>query len=348
MSSSETDIDMEIGDESPAEDVERILAHLRAVIACTQQQLVERHPDLLLSFKSSLESLPYLVSGDQKPSKEGKGPSKGYANPQIPAPHITCSEELSWAAFPDLIAEALEQGAKEAGGFLVTLDPSTPGYDWAGIEGDSNRVITCQKSRLSHIKGSDGDGAYRIEIVADQKFRFDLSEVKSWPAHSASPSLAALQFVRFDRQLLDARSKREAYVGPPYAINKDAQTSKEREALGLQSNSPLFNIKGNRLEKTARILRGIHTPEAFVSTAGWGTPFGVHVEEFYFHAINYHVCGAPKLWCLIPEQYSSQFEDLMAAVNKRHRKCDQFVRHDYTWPARNMLDIAGIRYSLIY
>ncbi|MCJ1379919.1 hypothetical protein MMC17_003022 [Xylographa soralifera] len=358
-------IDTNIDDISSVEDVERILTHLRDVISSTQRQLAEQHVDLLPHFKNGVVSLPFVVSGDESgdnPSQEGE-PAKEDSSAEadssaevdssakadsshrhISAPHIECFTELPWGAFPDLIAEALRLGAEKAGGFLVTLDPSTPGHSWIG----SDRAIQCQKSRLKYIAGSNGNGAYQIEIDADERFRFNLSEIKSWPAHPVNPSLVALQFDRFDSQLLDARKRRDAYVAPPYAINKDAGTRKEREALGLQSSSPLIKIKRNRLEHTRTSLPGIHSPEAFVSTMDWGSPFGVHVEDFYLNAINYHVCGAPKLWCLIPEKYAAQFEKLMAKINKRDRKCDQFVRHDYTWPTRDVLNLAGIRYTLIY
>ncbi|MCJ1438207.1 hypothetical protein MMC27_007594 [Xylographa pallens] len=339
------DVDADINDDDAVEDIDRVLTHLRHVVSSVERQLRGPLAGLLPYFKNGVASLPFLVNepGDAYSQEEASSKDKKL-DWQNSAPHIDCSDELPWAAFPEIIANALRLGAKEAGGFLGTLEPSTPGYSWKGCD----EAIDCQKSRLMYIPESPGNGAYRLNIDATENFKFPLNEIKSWPAHPVEPLFVALQFDRFDSQLLSARNRREAYVAPPYAINKDADTQAEREILGLNSISPLVDIEGNQLANTKVAFKGIHSPEAFVSTSHWGSPFGVHVEDFYLHAINHNVCGALKLWCLIPEEYAVPFENLMLKINKRSRECDQFVRHDYTWPTRDVPERARIRYTLIY
>ncbi|MCJ1421287.1 hypothetical protein MMC32_007649 [Xylographa parallela] len=258
------EIDINISDDDGVEDVDRVLTHLRYVVSCAEQQLRERHAESLPYFKNGVASLPFLVNelGDAS-SQEDASTEINKLHCQNSAPHIESFDELPWAAFPNIIANALRLGATEAGGFLVTLEPSTPGYSWEGCD----QVINCQKSRLEYVPESPGNGAYRIHIDAAEKFKFPLNKIESWPAHPVEPLFVALQFDRFDNQLRSARHRHEAYVAPSYAINQDADTQAEREILGLQSISPLVDIEGNQLANTKMTFRGIHSPEAFISTS---------------------------------------------------------------------------------
>lgn len=329
-----------------ATNINNVMDWFATTIGAAGQELKNKHPDYLPVWKTRLETMFHSALSQVDALAEGTSSLERYK--PNPVPQIMCSEDLPWPDIPRLLTEAISRGAESTGGFLVDLDPTVNGYQWEGFpDGQEPREIPFRESRIS----SSRNGAFPLDApkLGVGKSEFEFADIQSWPREKVTMATIRRVFDRFEQKVHHATQGGKHFDGPPYAMNIDAATTGERSALGLKKESPLENLVSNLLPQTNIIYPGIHNPEAFVSTSEFGAPFGAHVEDFHLHALNYLVKGAPKAWIVIPAKEAEKFEKLMTQDCIRHAvKCSQFVRHEYLWPTRQMLEDEGIEYSLIY
>ena len=254
-------------------------------------------------------------------------------------PHIVCESKNAWEDFPTLINRALKHGSKKFGGFTVRLHPSVDGYEWKGIK---SHPYLKHKFSEANFGETGTDGVFSAHLQPQRAFQFDLRRLQSWPHHKISMNDIVQAWDLMDSEVRSA-SKR-----PLYAVNVDANEPHDRTKIGLDVRSPLGNLQNNRIMRQPSKLRGIHSPEAFISSPGFGAPFTAHEEDWELGAINVLIIGGGKLWCFIPESQAVKFETFMARVFKCKPLCGQFVRHKGPWPSRKALEREGIEYFLAW
>ncbi|MCJ1393084.1 hypothetical protein MMC18_005956 [Xylographa bjoerkii] len=297
----------------------------------------------------SPENYPLWVSKMQtlRHTALAKAPVESEHFPDL-VPTIICDDTTQWPDITTIKQAAIAEGAEATGVFLVTLPSSEDRYSLRDLDGHLwAKDITFSRATM-HPRGEESE-IFDLKLKMLTGFASQLTTIPSWPHQEIDSAQISQHFDAFETQLAEVQRKGGYLVTTPYAINLDADTLEQREALGLPPVSPLFELGGNLLPDTSQQYPGIHTPEAFISAEEHGAPFGVHMEDFALDAINYLVQGAPKLWCVISPSSAGEFEELIAEEYQiEPRRCSQFVRHHYCWPTRKALEDAGITYSLVY
>lgn len=108
-----------------------------------------------------------------------------------------------------------------------------------------------------------------------------------------------------------------------YETDIPAHTSEERVEALLPQESPVYPLRGNKLETTG--IPGIHTPSAYRGTAC--APFAWHFEDLKLGAINCLYRGQ-KVWFVTEPASFDAASNVFGEITKKAVDHDQFLRHD--------------------
>ena len=133
-----------------------------------------------------------------------------------------------------------------------------------------------------------------------------------------------------------------------YYTDIPASTPKERDALKLARISPIDGLQGNRLSEAENPIPGINTVFAYVATGHFGTPFGLHVEDWVLWSWNLLLYGT-KTWIIIsPSDYELLIQELLNVnpdISKY--KCSQLLRHCSLYIPTGVLESLKIPYKVV-
>ncbi|KAL8423722.1 hypothetical protein RB596_003800 [Gaeumannomyces avenae] len=108
-----------------------------------------------------------------------------------------------------------------------------------------------------------------------------------------------------------------------YETDIPAHTPEERTEALLPLESPVYPLRGNKLETTG--IPGIHTPSAYRGTTC--APFAWHFEDLKLGAINCLYRGQ-KVWFVTEPASFDAASKVFGEITKKAVDHDQFLRHD--------------------
>lgn len=113
-------------------------------------------------------------------------------------------------------------------------------------------------------------------------------------------------------------------------------------------------MEGNQLHHIRPPTPGIHTTYLYISGKAPGTPFAIHVEDYYLYSVNYLHKGARKYWQVICpsdrprlEEILRRFYPLRFGEHWTCPRCGQFVRHLSVYIPETTLQEWGIGITFV-
>ncbi|KLU87300.1 hypothetical protein MAPG_06301 [Magnaporthiopsis poae ATCC 64411] len=228
------------------------------------------------------------------------------------------------------------------GGDVLLLKPTPEQYaDLKGNQDDCPLLFLCAEEL-----GARRHGAFIIEVpeasrpaLPEQTPRERVCTVYKqqklasgfWRLYTSSgrrtlPPPGALEPVGLDeatREFEKRLSVGKTLQRVAYETDIPAHTSEERAEALLPQESPVYPLRGNKLETTG--IPGIHTPSAYRGTAC--APFAWHFEDLKLGAINCLYRGQ-KVWFVTEPGSFDAASKVFGEVTKKAVDHDQFLRHD--------------------
>ena len=320
-------------------NVQAFISDLYANVSETAGKIREQCPEWLPHLRLAASLLPYALN--IRPSTSAR-----YGEC---APQLSCADESEWREFItlkprvfDAGAREADAGAREAGAFVVDLPQSIVRGYWTAPPVKPS--VTWKHNTLTRA----GHGMNSLTVQHYPGFEYDIRQLRTCPRHQAPQKFVDFVLDAFEERVTAAMDTFEKFDAPPYATNLDANTKITRERIGLRPDSAIAGLGGSVLPQTRDKYPGVHDPEAFISSPGFGAPFGAHQEDFNLEAMNMLVAGMPKVWYIIPERDAAKFERLICEEYGIKPACSQFVRHHYSFPTRAALAEIGINPTIIY
>lgn len=234
-----------------------------------------------------------------------------------------------WEDFPAILSAARKLGAEKDGCFKVVLSEELmgplPERPALRVPANAYRTHLIDRTRIWQVG--------TIPTEAD----FPSSSEDLGPRYADDPDkafakLRTLFTKNKDRKMRDVR----------YRVDVPAWNAEQRKAAGVPERSPLYPLKGDKLDRTRAIIPGIHTPYVYESGPAFGATFQIHAEDFRLSSLN-HLYKGRKIWIVIP----SSAVDLAEEKLERRGKCSQFMRHraEFVFPTK--LERLAIPYRVI-
>ncbi|KAL8370081.1 hypothetical protein RB595_000445 [Gaeumannomyces hyphopodioides] len=228
------------------------------------------------------------------------------------------------------------------GGDVLLLKPTPEQYaDLKGNQDDCPLLFLCAEEL-----GARRHGAFIIEIpeasrpaIPEQPARDRICTVYKqqklasgfWRLYTSSgrrtiPQPGAFESVGLDdatREFEKRLSVGKTLKRVAYETDIPAHTPEERAEALLPQESPVYPLRGNKLEITG--IPGIHTPSAYRGTTC--APFAWHFEDLKLGAINCLYRGQ-KVWFVTEPASFDAASKVFGEVTKKAVDHDQFLRHD--------------------
>ncbi|KAG6016464.1 hypothetical protein E4U43_003632 [Claviceps pusilla] len=150
--------------------------------------------------------------------------------------------------------------------------------------------------------------------------------------HTALKNLKHLFRKHQNRQLRNIR----------YRVDVPAWTKTQRRHAGVPEQSPIYPLKGDKLDHTKAVIPGIHTPYVYESGPYFGATFQIHAEDFRLASLN-HLYKGRKIWIVIP----ATAVDIAEKALGRGSGCSQFMRHRAEFFFPDKLQKLGIPYRIV-
>lgn len=232
-----------------------------------------------------------------------------------------------WEDFPAILSFARQLGAESDGCFKVQLpevlnDP-LPEKAAKHVPANAYKVKQIKHRTFWQVSTVQSEGVFSSSETGPDC---------SVSAEAAIKNLKALFNKNKDRQMRNVR----------YRVDVPAWTAKQRLEAGVPERSPIYPLKGDKLDSTKAIIPGIHTPYVYESGPYFGATFQIHAEDFRLASLN-HLYKGRKIWIVVP----STAVDVAEMALERKGKCSQFMRHraEFFFPER--LEKMGIPFRIV-
>ncbi|RGP79344.1 lysine-specific demethylase 4b [Fusarium longipes] len=187
--------------------------------------------------------------------------------------------------------------------------------------------------------------AYRpTQIKKNSFWRVDtVPSVGSFTSSVTGPqcNVSAIQAIDQLRKLY-RKNNRKQIRNVRYRADVPAWTPEQRREAGVPEQSPIYPLKGDKLDKTKAIIPGIHTPYVYESGPHFGASFQIHAEDFRLVSLN-HLYQGRKIWIVVP----STAVDIAEEALGRKGKCSQFMRHRAEFFFPQKLEKLGIPFRIV-
>ncbi|KAL4730151.1 hypothetical protein ACLX1H_002183 [Fusarium chlamydosporum] len=340
-------------------------------IAYEQGPIPANSPNVMESTPYPQPSLPTTEQQPSLPDINRKGPSSAPANEPSPPPELDQDDDSS--VLSDLSSE-LGEFPSELPAEVESID-----FDWDGPEGhevlrlkpnvqqwndfSANLAfarslqaenhgcfkIVLPEELLEELPDKDSQkvpaNAYRpTQIKKNSFWRVDtVSSVGSFSSSVTGPqcNVSAAQAIEQLRKLY-RKNDRKQIRNVRYRADVPAWTPEQRREAGVPERSPIYPLKGDKLDKTKAIIPGIHTPYVYESGPYFGASFQIHAEDFRLVSLN-HLYKGRKIWIVVPSTAVDVAEEALG----RKGKCSQFMRHRAEFFFPQKLEKLGIPYRII-
>ncbi|EXJ56203.1 uncharacterized protein A1O5_12659 [Cladophialophora psammophila CBS 110553] len=217
---------------------------------------------------------------------------------------------------PFLLSQAEALGARETGIFKYIIPEDF----------DLNRhTVRSVATRVSRFTSRiDPEGVFCISRTEDLE-TLDISDTSFI---STEPDELA--------EMLEGRLADPAAISKMrYCTDIPAWTAEDRQRLGLPTESPIWPLKNNLLDRTKYKVDGLHRPYGYLSGKD-GSLFTIHREDANLISLNALYSGREKPWCAVARKDSYLIENEV-----KGGKCAQKVRHGSRWFPRSKLKAMG-------
>ncbi|KAF4990962.1 hypothetical protein FGRMN_8153 [Fusarium graminum] len=232
-----------------------------------------------------------------------------------------------WNDFAANLAFARSQHADRHGCFKIVL-PQELIDDLP--EKDSQKV-PANAYRPNQIKKNS---FWRVETV---------SSVGSFNSSVTGPVCKVTAIKAIDQlRKMYRKNDRKQIRSVRYRVDVPAWTPEQRLEAGVPERSPIYPLKGDKLDSTKAIIPGIHTPYVYESGPHFGASFQIHAEDFRLVSLN-HLYKGRKIWIVVP----STAVDIAEEALGRKGKCSQFMRHRAEFFFPQKLEKLGIPFRIV-
>ncbi|KAF4949886.1 hypothetical protein FSARC_13355 [Fusarium sarcochroum] len=337
----------------------------------TPQLADEQGPIPANSQPNVIEPTPYLQPALSNTSQEPPLPNFITNQPSPPGKTPSLSPE------PDDASSVLSELASDLGDPPTDLDSID--FDWDGPE--DHQVLRLKPTveqwndfptNLAFARSLQADHHGCFKIVLPQELLDDLPEKDSEkvPANAYRPTqIKKNSFWRVDTVLSEGTFN-SSITGPAcnvtakkaidqlrklyrkndhkqirnvrYRVDVPAWTPEQRRQAGVPERSPIYPLKGDKLDNTKAIIPGIHTPYVYESGPHFGASFQIHAEDFRLVSLN-HLYKGRKIWIVVPSTAVDVAEEALG----RKGKCSQFMRHRAEFFFPQKLEKLGIPFRIV-
>jgi jumonji domain-containing protein 2 len=233
-----------------------------------------------------------------------------------------------WDDFPGVLAFARSLGAEGDGCFKVIipdeLQDVLPEKPAQSLPANAYKVKLIRRTAFWQVSTTPSEGVF----ASSPPDSTDLS-------YSVDAALKNLKHLFRKNQNKRLRNIR-------YRVDVPAWTKTQRRLAGVAERSPIYPLKGDKLDKTKAIIPGIHTPYVYESASPFGATFQIHAEDFRLASLN-HLYKGRKIWIVVP----ATDVDVAEKALGRGSGCSQFMRHRAEFFFPDKLDKLGIPYRLV-
>jgi jumonji domain-containing protein 2 len=234
-----------------------------------------------------------------------------------------------WRDFPAVLAFARSLGADGDGCFKVIipneLQAALPEKHEQSLPAHAYKVKLIRRTSFWQVSTVPSQGVFASPPPEGPG---DFSE----PVGAALKSLKQLFRKQQNRQLRNIR----------YRVDVPAWTENQRRLAGVPETSPIYPLKGDKLDKTKAVIPGIHTPYVYESASSFGATFQIHAEDFRLASLN-HLYKGRKIWIVVP----ATDVDVAERALGRGSGCSQFMRHRAEFFFPDKLEKLGIPYRVV-
>ena len=252
-------------------------------------------------------------------------------------------------------------------------------YDYDDVEG--HRILRLRPTlsqwedfptilEYARVLGTESDGCFKVVIpeelndplpeksavdVAANAYKPKLIRKTTFWQVSTVPSLGTFESLDPGPQCTDTveaalktlkhlfrKSQNRQLRNVRYRVDVPAWTEQQRREAGVPSRSPIYPLKGDKLDRTKAIIPGIHTPYVYESGPYFGATFQIHAEDFRLASLN-HLYKGRKIWIVVP----ATAVDVAEKALGRGSACSQFMRHRAEFFFPDKLEKLGIPYRIV-
>ncbi|KID75241.1 Lysine-specific demethylase 4D [Metarhizium brunneum] len=233
-----------------------------------------------------------------------------------------------WDDFPAVLAYAKSLGAEGDGCFKViipeTLQEELPEKPAQNLLANAYKVKLMRRTSFWQVSTVPSEGVFASSSQSGTGF--------SEPVDALLKNLKHLFRKQQNKQLRNIR----------YRVDVPAWTKTQRRLAGVPEKSPIYPLKGDKLDNTKAVIPGIHTPYVYESASAFGATFQIHAEDFRLASLN-HLYKGRKIWIVIP----TTDVDVAERALGRGLGCSQFMRHRAEFFFPDKLQKLGIPYRIV-
>lgn len=233
-----------------------------------------------------------------------------------------------WDDFPAVLAYAKSLGAEGDGCFKViipeALQEELPEKPAQNLLANAYKVKLMRRTSFWQVSTVPSEGVFASSSQSGTGF--------SEPVDALLKNLKHLFRKQQNRQLRNIR----------YRVDVPAWTKTQRRLAGVPEKSPIYPLKGDKLDNTKAVIPGIHTPYVYESASAFGATFQIHAEDFRLASLN-HLYKGRKIWIVIP----TTDVDVAERALGRGLGCSQFMRHRAEFFFPDKLQKLGIPYRIV-
>ncbi|KAF4449132.1 hypothetical protein F53441_7528 [Fusarium austroafricanum] len=232
-----------------------------------------------------------------------------------------------WNDFPANLAFARSLQADSHGCFKIVLPDELiedlPEKDSQKVPANAYRPTQIKKNSFWRVDTVSSIGSFNSSVTGP---KCNVTAIK------AIDQLRKLYRKNDHKQIRNVR----------YRVDVPAWTPEQRLEAGVPERSPIYPLKGDKLDNTKAIIPGIHTPYVYESGPYFGASFQIHAEDFRLVSLN-HLYKGRKIWIVVP----STAVDIAEEALGRKDKCSQFMRHRAEFFFPQKLEKLGIPFRIV-
>lgn len=232
-----------------------------------------------------------------------------------------------WNDFPAILAFARSRGANDDGCFKINLPEELqeplPPKGAEKVPANAFKPKELKKNSFWRVNTVASEGTFASSVPGPEC---------TASASQAIDNLRKLFRKNNNKQLRNVR----------YRVDVPAWTADQRRAAGVPERSPIYPLKGDKLDDTLAIIPGIHTPYVYESGPHFGASFQIHAEDFRLVSLN-HLYKGRKIWIVVPSTAVDVAEEALGRKNK----CSQFMRHRAEFFFPQKLEKLGIPFRIV-
>ncbi|SCO79230.1 related to transcription factor jumonji [Fusarium oxysporum] len=232
-----------------------------------------------------------------------------------------------WNDFPANLAFARSLKAESHGCFKIVLPEELiedlPAKDSQKVPANAYRPTQIKRNSFWRVDTVPSVGSFNSSVTGT---KCNVTAIK------AIDQLRKLYRKNDHKQIRNVR----------YRVDVPAWTPEQRLEAGVPERSPIYPLKGDKLDNTKAIIPGIHTPYVYESGPHFGASFQIHAEDFRLVSLN-HLYKGRKIWIVVPSTAVDVAEEALG----RKDKCSQFMRHRAEFFFPQKLEKLGIPFRII-